>query len=159
MARRLERSASGKQQAIRHGAGSIEYEENLHEGLLYETAPQRQGPAAAVCPRLCVIAEGKLGICKTRQNVGGKCYTLIYDEVVSVAADPIEKKPLFHFHPGTTVLSLGTLGCNMRCMHCQNWQIAHADAVEDGDQMRTLPAENLPQDRQAERLRRRRLDL
>lgn len=118
-------------------------EENLHEGLLWE--PRTGGKVRCrVCPRLCVIAEGKLGICRTRTNVGGKCYTLIYDEVVSVAADPIEKKPLFHFHPGTQVLSLGTLGCNMRCLHCQNWQIAHADAVEEGGQMRRLPAENLP---------------
>jgi len=113
------------------------------EGLLWEPRPGGK-VQCRLCPRMCVIGEGKLGICKTRQNIEGKCCTLIYDKVVSVAADPIEKKPLFHFHPGTLVLSLGTLGCNMRCKHCQNWQIAHADAVEDGDEMRGLPVENLP---------------
>ena len=119
-------------------------EDNLHESLLYGSPRPGGKVRCRVCPRLCVIAEGKLGICKTRKNVGGKCYTLTYEEVVSVVADPIEKKPLFHFHPGTQVLSLGTLGCNMRCLHCQNWQIAHADAEEDGAQMRRLPAVNLP---------------
>ena len=118
-------------------------DENLHEGLLWEPRPGGK-VRCRVCPRLCVISEGKLGTCKTRKNVGGKCYTLIYDEVVSVMADPIEKKPLFHFYPGTQALSLGTLGCNMRCLHCQNWQIAHADAEADGYQMRRLKAENLP---------------
>lgn len=117
--------------------------EGLKEGLLYEERPGGK-VKCRVCPRLCVIAEGKLGICKTRKNIGGKCYTLTYGRVVSVAADPVEKKPLFHFHPGTQVLSLGTLGCNMRCIHCQNWQIAHADAEEDGDQLRTLAPEKLP---------------
>ena len=118
--------------------------DTLHEGLLYESRPGGK-VRCRVCPRLCVIGEGKLGICRTRKNVGGKCYTLTYGKTISVAADPIEKKPLFHFHPGTTVLSLGGLGCNMRCIHCQNWQIAHADAQEDGDQMRVLPAQKLPQ--------------
>jgi len=118
--------------------------EGLKEGLLYEERPGGK-VKCRVCPRLCVIAEGKLGICKTRKNIGGKCYTIIYGKAVSVAVDPIEKKPLFHFHPGTLVLSLGTLGCNMRCIHCQNWQIAHADAEEDGGQLRVLPASKLPQ--------------
>lgn len=115
----------------------------LHEGLLYEERPKGK-VRCRVCPHLCVIAEGKLGICKTRQNIGGKCYTLIYGKVSSVAADPIEKKPLFHFYPGSGCLSLGTLGCNMRCIHCQNWQIAHADALEDGAGLSELPPEKLP---------------
>ncbi len=116
---------------------------SLHEGLLYETRPDGK-VKCHVCPRLCIIAEGRLGICKTRKNVGGRCYTLIYGKVCTVVADPIEKKPLFHFYPGTRVLSLGTLGCNMRCIHCQNWQIAHADALQDSDQLRDLPPEKLP---------------
>ncbi len=115
----------------------------MYEGLLYEKRPDGK-VRCRVCPRLCIIAEGRLGICKTRKNEGGKCYTLIYGKVCSVAADPIEKKPLFHFHPGTLCLSLGTLGCNMRCIHCQNWQIAHADALEDGYQLQDLPPEKLP---------------
>lgn len=125
-------------------APKTEMDESIREGLLYDQRPDGK-VKCRVCPRLCVIAEGKLGTCRTRQNIGGKCYTLIYGKVVSVAADPIEKKPLFHFHPGTMCLSLGTLGCNMRCLHCQNWQIAHADALEDGGQLRILPAEKIPQ--------------
>ncbi len=116
----------------------------LHEGLLYETRPDGK-VLCRVCPRLCIIGEGRLGVCKTRRNIGGKCYTLIYGKVCSVMADPIEKKPLFHFHPGTMALSLGTLGCNMRCIHCQNWQIAHADALEDGGQLGDLPPEKIPE--------------
>jgi pyruvate formate lyase activating enzyme len=63
--------------------------------------------------------------------------------VCSVAADPIEKKPLYHFFPGTTVLSLGTFGCNFACRHCQNWQIAHADPLEAARELRELPVRNL----------------
>lgn len=117
--------------------------EGFKEGLLYEERPGGK-VKCRVCPRLCVIAEGKVGICKARKNIGGKCYSLTYGKVVSVAVDPIEKKPLFHFHPGSLVLSLGSVGCNMRCIHCQNWQIAYAGAEEEGDQLRTLPAEKLP---------------
>ncbi len=116
---------------------------SLHEGLLYETRPDGK-VRCRVCPRLCIIAEGKLGICKTRINTGGKCYTLIYGKVCTVVADPIEKKPLFHFFPGTRVLSLGSLGCNMRCIHCQNWQIAHANVREDTGQLRELAPGKLP---------------
>ncbi|MBE0428598.1 MAG: AmmeMemoRadiSam system radical SAM enzyme [Thermoleophilia bacterium] len=119
------------------------FKEEVREGMLYEKRPKGK-VKCRVCPRLCVIAEGKMGICKTRKNIGGKCYTMTYGKVVSVAVDPIEKKPLFHFHPGTKVLSLGSLGCNMRCIHCQNWQIAHAGADEGGDQLRTLAPEKLP---------------
>ncbi|NQT29647.1 MAG: AmmeMemoRadiSam system radical SAM enzyme [Candidatus Saganbacteria bacterium] len=80
-----------------------------------------------LCPLKCKIAKGQAGICGARKNIDGKLYSLIYDKVSSVAADPIEKKPLFHFHPGSRVLSVGTYGCNMRCGHCQNWQIAHVN--------------------------------
>ena len=71
-------------------------------------------------------------------------YLLIYGRVCSVAADPIEKKPLYHFFPGTTVLSLGSVGCNFSCRHCQNWQIAHADATTPARDLRELPVRNLP---------------
>ncbi len=118
-------------------------ESAMHEGLLYDKRPDGK-IRCRVCPRLCVIAEGRLGICKSRQNLQGRCIALNYGKVCSVVADPIEKKPLFHFHPGSRVLSLGTLGCNMRCIHCQNWQIAHADFFEDGDELRDLPPEKLP---------------
>ncbi|MDD3454488.1 MAG: AmmeMemoRadiSam system radical SAM enzyme, partial [Methanobacteriales archaeon] len=74
----------------------------------------------------CSIPEGKRGFCLTRENRNGKLYSLIYAAVSSVAVDPIEKKPLFHFYPGSFVYSLGTVGCNFRCKHCQNWNISQA---------------------------------
>jgi pyruvate formate lyase activating enzyme len=71
-----------------------------------------------------VIGEGKSGVCRGRKNEGGRLEVLNYAEVVSMAPDPIEKKPLFHFFPGSTVFSLGTWGCNFHCTHCQNWEIS-----------------------------------
>ncbi|EDY36484.1 radical SAM domain protein [Aciduliprofundum boonei T469] len=79
-----------------------------------------------LCPYRCVLKEGQLGVCRVRKNIGGKLYTLNYGSVSSIAVDPIEKKPLFHFKPKSEVLSLSTVGCNMRCKHCQNWEISQA---------------------------------
>ena len=77
-----------------------------------------------LCPHRCILKEGQLGVCRVRKNIDGKLYTLIYGSVSSIAVDPIEKKPLFHFKPTSEVLSLATVGCNMRCRHCQNWEIS-----------------------------------
>jgi len=77
-----------------------------------------------ICLWRCVINPGKLGVCRMRRNDGGTLYALNYSSVSSVAIDPIEKKPLFHFFPGTRVFSLGTWGCNFHCLHCQNWEIS-----------------------------------
>lgn len=77
-----------------------------------------------LCPHRCIISEGQMGVCGVRKNIDGKLYTQIYGRVSSIAPDPIEKKPLFHFYPGSTVLSFGSVGCNMRCLHCQNWEIS-----------------------------------
>jgi pyruvate formate lyase activating enzyme len=77
-----------------------------------------------VCSHECVIGEGKHGFCLTRENREGKLYTLNYNVVSSAVVDPIEKKPLYHFMPGSLSYSLGTVGCNFRCMHCQNYTIS-----------------------------------
>jgi len=79
------------------------------------------------CQRYCKIPEGGTGFCGTRKNVKGELYTLIYGIASAINVDPIEKKPLYHFHPGTIVLSLGTYGCNFRCTFCQNWDISYTD--------------------------------
>jgi len=92
-----------------------------------------------VCARTCVITPGKLGFCQTRKNDEGKLNTLIYAALSSLAVDPIEKKPLFNFYPGTDVLSLGTVGCNFRCRYCQNWTISQATIDESS--LRELPPE------------------
>lgn len=81
-----------------------------------------------LCPWRCRIKDGRFGYCGVRFNSKGSLYTAIYGAVSSKAVDPIEKKPLFHFYPGSRVYSLGTIGCNLRCRHCQNWEIAHARA-------------------------------
>jgi len=83
-----------------------------------------------VCPHNCIIHEGKFGLCKTRFNHQRKLYSLAYGNPCSVSIDPIEKKPLFHFYPGTKIYSLATAGCNFRCLNCQNWQISQSSPQE-----------------------------
>ena len=75
-----------------------------------------------LCPKNCIIACGDQGFCGTRKNIDGTLYSLIYGKTTGLAVDPIEKKPLYHFHPGESILSLGTRGCNLGCVFCQNWK-------------------------------------
>ena len=77
-----------------------------------------------LCPRECVIDDRERGYCGVRENRGGTYYTLVHSRVVTAHIDPIEKKPLFHFHPGTVAFSLATAGCNVNCKMCQNWEIS-----------------------------------
>lgn len=81
-----------------------------------------------LCPHFCVIKEGAEGLCKARGVRGGHLVALTYARPATIISDEIEKKPLFHFHPGTRALSLGSYGCNVLCSGCQNWQISHASA-------------------------------
>jgi pyruvate formate lyase activating enzyme len=107
----------------------------MHEAVLWETEGDRV--RCNVCPHRCAIAADRLGVCGVRKNVDGALFALTYGKVSSVAVDPIEKKPVFHYRPGTLALSLGSVGCNMKCLHCQNWQISRA---EPGDgSLRDLP--------------------
>ncbi|UCB45874.1 MAG: AmmeMemoRadiSam system radical SAM enzyme [Spirochaetota bacterium] len=78
-----------------------------------------------ICQRRCIIGNGQYGFCHTRINKEGTIYSLAYGQVSTLTFAPIEKKPLFHFYPGSIWLSLGTLGCNFLCPGCQNWEIAH----------------------------------
>ncbi len=111
----------------------------IKEGVLFEPLTDRKA-RCHVCSHRCTIKEGKIGICGTRKNIGGKIYTLIYNTVSSEAVDPIEKKPLYHFLPGTLSYSLGTIGCNFRCMHCQNWNISQV-ALEEAYTREITPQE------------------
>ena len=79
-----------------------------------------------LCHQSCIIKNSQYGVCDVRKNEEDKLYTLIYGSTSSIAVDPIEKKPLYHFHPGSNVLSLGTVGCNFKCRHCQNSSISRA---------------------------------
>jgi len=83
-----------------------------------------------LCPHLCRIPAGSTGLCRTRKNIGGALYSLVYGKAASIQKDPIEKKPLYHFRPGSYALSFGTVGCNMMCSNCQNWQTSQADPEE-----------------------------
>ena len=76
------------------------------------------------CAHQCVIASGKKGICRVKENQAGKLYTLNYDKLAAINVDPIEKKPFYHFLPGTHSLSIATVGCNFKCASCQNWNIS-----------------------------------
>ncbi|MCW8996961.1 MAG: AmmeMemoRadiSam system radical SAM enzyme, partial [Psychromonas sp.] len=79
-----------------------------------------------LCPRYCKIGEGQPGFCFIRQNTDGKLYSIGYGRPTGFAVDPIEKKPLNHFLPGTNILSFGTAGCNLGCKFCQNWSMSKA---------------------------------
>ncbi|NLH97727.1 MAG: radical SAM protein [Clostridiaceae bacterium] len=80
-----------------------------------------------LCPHRCFLQPGRTGLCRARRNIDGTLYSLNYGYMTSLALDPIEKKPLYHFHPGKIILSAGTFGCNFKCSWCQNWTIAHGD--------------------------------
>jgi pyruvate formate lyase activating enzyme len=96
------------------------------EALYYETAGDKV--RCLLCPHQCLINEGRTGICHVRRHEKGKLYSDIYGKVSAINFDPIEKKPLYHYFPGSVILSIGTVGCNMRCEFCQNWQISQAPA-------------------------------
>jgi len=93
-----------------------------------------------LCPHHCILKEGARGICGVRENSGGTLYTLIYGSCTSAHPDPVEKKPLYHFYPGSTVYSMGTVGCNFRCLHCQNYTISQANP-DDYPLMEIMPEE------------------
>ncbi|MBI5231686.1 MAG: AmmeMemoRadiSam system radical SAM enzyme [Coriobacteriales bacterium] len=98
----------------------------MHSAILW----QREGDRIRchLCPNACLIHAGGRGICGARGEFEGELQALTYGLVSSMAVDPIEKKPLFHYRPGTQVLSLGSVGCSMRCGHCQNWEISRSES-------------------------------
>lgn len=95
----------------------------MKKAELYKKLKDRSVQCLA-CSWYCRIPQGQVGICSVRENINGDLYLLVYGKASSVAIDPIEKKPLFHFLPGTKIFSLGTLGCNFACQFCQNWEIS-----------------------------------
>jgi pyruvate formate lyase activating enzyme len=103
----------------------------IREAMLWE--PLEGGNAACrLCAHRCVVAPGKQGVCCVRENRDGRLETLVYGEVVAAHVDPIEKKPLYHFLPGSKALSIATAGCNFRCGFCQNWQISQSPRRKGG---------------------------
>jgi pyruvate formate lyase activating enzyme len=104
----------------------------------------------SLCPRFCIIQENRKGACGARLNRQGTLYSEVYGKVVSMHIDPIEKKPLFHFAPGTECLSIATTGCNLMCSFCQNWEISHPEKdvpvedMEPGKIVEMAKSYNLP---------------
>ncbi len=95
----------------------------LFEARFYEARPNAS-VVCTLCPHDCHIPEGGRGACGVRYNRGGRLYTLVYDRVIAREVNPIEKKPFFHFLPGSYAYSISTVGCSLRCAYCQNWEIS-----------------------------------
>lgn len=110
--------------------------------MLYRSLDKRK-VSCFLCHHRCEIADSKFGVCGVRQNREGKLYTHVFGEVIAAHIDPIEKKPLYHFLPGTTSFSIATIGCNFRCPFCQNWQISQIKKKDDQDisEQKMLPEE------------------
>ena len=102
----------------------------MKEALLYNKMDNAD-VRCNLCAHRCLISEGKKGICQVRQNRQGTLYTLVYGRTISSNVDPVEKKPLYHFHPGSTAYSIATPGCNFRCQWCQNWEISQMPPDRD----------------------------
>src|SRR3989344_3123546 len=112
----------------------------LKEALFYKklkTKGRENIVQCILCPHFCTIKQGERGKCGARENKNGKLYCIVYGKPCSLALDPIEKKPLYHFHPGSMTFTIATVGCNLSCKHCQNWQISQAE-IEDA------PSEEIP---------------
>ncbi|MBU1011662.1 MAG: AmmeMemoRadiSam system radical SAM enzyme [Bacteroidetes bacterium] len=83
-----------------------------------------------LCPHHCLIDDGKSGICLVRKNIGGDLFSENYEKLSAISTDPIEKKPLYHFYPGKKILSIGSVGCNLKCKFCQNYEISQVTVDE-----------------------------
>ncbi|MDO5575706.1 MAG: AmmeMemoRadiSam system radical SAM enzyme [Fibrobacter sp.] len=101
----------------------------MHEAICYEKLDNSL-IKCELCAHGCVIENGRLGFCKVRKNIDGKLYSLNYQKLIAKSIDPIEKKPLYHFLPGTESFSIALPGCNFRCKFCQNWHISQVDDIE-----------------------------
>jgi len=110
----------------------------MREAMLYERIKDKDGEVHCyLCSHHCRIKPNEFGTCGMRQNLDGTLYTHAYGEVIAANADPVEKKPLYHFLPGSRSFSLATMGCNFQCEFCQNWQISQANR-RSGDRIRGI---------------------
>ncbi len=107
-------------------------DENMHEAMFYQTG-RDDNVICNLCSHQCHIKPGKRGICGVRENRNGTLYSLVYGRLVSENTDPIEKKPLFQFLPGSRSYSIATVGCNFHCQHCQNFEISQFPHVHGGE--------------------------
>lgn len=111
-------------EGAKRGKNTLIGKSTVKEALLYKHLAEGKKVRCGTCERFCEIDVSKLGFCKTRMNIDGKLYTLEYGDISSISANPIEKKPFFHFFPGSKALTVGSSGCNFSCPWCQNWDIS-----------------------------------
>ncbi|MBD3295740.1 MAG: AmmeMemoRadiSam system radical SAM enzyme [Candidatus Omnitrophica bacterium] len=109
-----------------------------HEAMLWEKR-RKNDVKCALCAHRCLIKPGAAGVCGVRRNEGGTLYTCAYGRAIAANTDPVEKKPLYHFLPGSKAFSIATAGCNFKCSYCQNWSISQL-----GNESGCLPGEDLP---------------
>jgi pyruvate formate lyase activating enzyme len=102
----------------------------MKTAMYYEKANETD-VRCMLCPHGCYLKPGQTGVCLARRNIDGELYSLNYGKITALALDPIEKKPLVNFHPGSYILSAGSFGCNLKCSFCQNWQISQAEPESD----------------------------
>jgi len=114
----------------------------MMEAILYDRLKNNK-VRCHICQRRCVIREGERGYCRTRENHKGTLFTKTYGLVSSIMISPVEKKPVYHFFPGSEWLSLGSFGCNFRCPGCQNWDIAHSNVQEEIKNVRSISPSEL----------------
>jgi pyruvate formate lyase activating enzyme len=108
-------------------------EKNSHEAAFWhkEKKGNKIGVRCELCARKCFVTEGNRGFCMVRKNEGNKLFSLNFGKVVATNVDPIEKKPLYHFHPGSFAFSYACAGCNWSCFYCCNWEISHVESPEN----------------------------
>ena len=113
----------------------------MQEASYYEKLPDNY-VRCLLCPHHCRIKDGSVGICRVRSNHGGVLYSDNYATACCIRFDPIEKKPLYHFYPGSMILSVGTVGCNFRCKFCQNWEISQT-CVKDYPYLKEVSSDRI----------------
>lgn len=104
----------------------------MKEAMFYKKLAKKR-TQCVLCPRNCLVADGGIGNCGARKNIGGKLFSLVYGKIASMAVDPIEKKPLHHFAPGSRTFSIATVGCNFHCRFCQNFEISQPKEIFGSD--------------------------
>ena len=104
---------------------------NVHQARWFDEADARGRRRCRLCPRECQLAPSQAGFCRVRVNHQGQALTLSYGELIGLAMDPIEKKPLYHFFPSSQILSFGTAGCNLGCKFCQNWTMSQTRQLRE----------------------------
>lgn len=115
----------------------------MKEALFYEKLPNNK-VKCTLCPHNCIISDGNRGVCRVRINHKGVLYSEVYNKISSISNDPIEKKPLYHFYPGRNILSVGSVGCNLQCEFCQNWEISQT-SVSDYHYIRKISSDEIIQ--------------